>query len=128
MLEILFPNSKEGKSCKTFLAFLLPLDMQHFSHSSQYATFSQSLVNADFFNFWDRPWWKCLKASSCSRYQNILSQKFDLSRNTSSKNPDETKYHLYMFPIHWICLAPSVISNATANMQFPVIYCHFYII
>ena len=48
MLEILFPSLKEGKNCKTFLALRLPPDMQHFSHSSQYATFYQSLVNADF--------------------------------------------------------------------------------
>ena len=57
MREILFPSLKEGKNCKTFLASQLPPDMQYFSHSSQYATFSQSLVNADFFNFLDRPWY-----------------------------------------------------------------------
>ena len=46
---------KEGKNYKSFLASQLPLDMQYFSRSSQYTTFSQSLVNADFFSFWDRP-------------------------------------------------------------------------
>ena len=35
-----------------------------------------------------------LGASSCSSYQNIFKQKFDLWRSTSSKNTDQTRIML----------------------------------
>ena len=47
-------------------------------------------------------------ASSCSSYQNLLWQKFDLSRNTSSKN-QSNKNQPHKFPIYWICPTPSVL-------------------
>ena len=51
MLQILHRNLKEGKNWKTFLASQLAPDMQHFSHCSQYAKFSQLMINAYIFNF-----------------------------------------------------------------------------
>ena len=56
-------------------------------------------------------WYKLqlqLQASCCSSYQNLLWQKFDISRNTSSKNSDQIKIILtimfntkYSFVLNW---------------------------
>ena len=57
-------------------------------------------------------------------HQNLISQKFDLSRSISSRNPDKKNHP--QFPIHWISSTPSIIANTTATIQILVICFPFY--
>ena len=67
VLEILFPNLKEGKNCKIFLEFWLPPDPQLYLRQTKLLSrFAQIfsnvqyfpiIVNLDFVLLWDRPWY-----------------------------------------------------------------------
>ena len=61
-----------------------------------------------------------LQASSCSSYQNLLWQKFDLSQKYKQQQSWSNKNRPHKFPIYWIW------SNTAANKQFFVIYFPFH--